>query len=336
MTANVGITLYSLTLDYRAGRYTLEELIRKAGEMELGPPVEIVGFQSIRGFPAVSDEFAARFRRLVDDAGLVPSCLGANVDTARRRDRHMTDDETVDYLSAQIDAAVKLGFPTMRIQFGARPGAMRKIAPLAERAGVKLGMEIHAPHRVDHPTVIALRELYDEIDSPYLGFIPDFGASVSAIPSGAVAQQRSLGAPDEIIDLIVDTWESVHRGDQDAFTARRKLMKDVADAGGSAEVIGFAWRALTLWGNQPPEKWAEIMPRVVHVHAKFFDIDEHGEEPSVPYAELMRVFARSGYRGTMSSEWEGSMWAPDTDGFAIIKAHQEMVRRHFDAGSEMV
>ena len=53
-------------------------------------------------------------------------------------------------------------------------------------------------------------------------------------------------------------------------------------------------------------------------------------------ATLMRVFAAEHYSGTISSEWEGSMWAPDADGFAIIKAHQEMVRRHFDAGSEIV
>lgn len=333
MTATLprlGVTLYSLTLEYRAGKYTFEELIRKAGETGVGPPVEIVGFQSIRGFPAVTDEFAARFRRLVEDAGLEPSCLGANVDSARRRDRLMTDEETVEYLSAQIGAAVKLGFPTMRIQFGARPSALRAIAPVAERAGVRLGMEIHAPHHVDHPTVIALRELYDEIDSPYLGFIPDFGASVRALPAGAVAQQRALGTRDEIIDLIVRTWEGVHSGGRDAFAARRELMAQVEAAGAGPEAVRFAWTSLTLWGGQPPEKWAEIMPRVVHVHGKFFDIDEHGEEPSVDYAALMRVFRDAGYTGTISSEWEGSSWAPEPDGFAMVAAHQALLRGYLD------
>ena len=99
----------------------------------------------------------------------------------------------------------------MRIQFGAAAGGAPRVAPVAERAGVKLGMEIHAPHHVDHPTVVALRELYDEIDSPYLGFIPDFGASARAIPAGAVAQQRELGTPEEIIDLIEQTWDDVEQ-----------------------------------------------------------------------------------------------------------------------------
>lgn len=323
----LGITLYSLSLEYRAGKYTFEELIRKAGELRLGP-VELVGFQSIRGYPRISDAFATRFRRLLDDSGLELSCLGANVDSARRRDRLMTDDETVDYLTAQIDAAVKLGFPAMRIQFGARPEALRLVAPVAERAGVRLGMEIHAPHSVDHPTVVALRELYEEIDSPALGFIPDFGASAKALPAGAVAQQRALGTPDEIVDLIVRTWHEVRGGDIDPFAARRQLLADVEAAGGGPEAIGFAWRALTLWGNQAPEKWAEIMPRVVHVHGKFFDIDENGDEPSIPYDELLRVFSDCGYGGTISSEWEGAAWAAEPDGFAMVTAHQRLLRRH--------
>lgn len=331
MTPRIGITLYSLSLEYRAGKYTFEELVRKAGELDLGPPVELVGFQSIRGFPIVTDDFATRFRRLLDEAGLEPSCLGANVDTARRRDRLMTDDETVEYLAAQIDAAQKLGFPVMRIQFGARPDALRQVAPLAERAKVRLGMEIHAPHHVDHPTVVALRELYDEIDSPYLGFIPDFGASTSAIPAGAVAQQRELGTPEEIIDLIVQTSNRVRRGEADAFVARRQLLQEVDTAGAGPDAFRFAFSALTLWGGQPPDKWTEILPRVVHVHAKFFDIVD-GDEPSVPYVELMRVFRD--YDGTMSSEWEGSGWAKEPDGFAMVAAQQQMMRRHLAAAGE--
>lgn len=328
----LGITLYSLTLEYRAGKYTFEELIRKAGDSRLGPGVEIVGFQSIRGYPAITKEFAARFRGLLDDAGLTPSCLSANVDTARRRDRLMTDEETVEYLEPQIAAAHALGFPVMRIQFGAGAGALRAVAPIAERAGVKLGMEIHAPHSVQHPTVVALRELYDEIDSPFLGFIPDFGASVRAIPAGAIAQQRRLGVQEDILSAILRTWESVRAGESEPFAARRELMSGLEELNAGPQVAEFAWRALTLWGTQEPERWAEIMSRVVHVHGKFFDIDGQGNEPAVDYPTLLRVFRDGGYDGTISSEWEGSAWAEDPDGFAMVAAHQRMVRRYLRLG----
>lgn len=324
----LGVTLYSLTSEYRAGKYNLEEMLALAGGLGVGPGIEIVGFQSIRTFPDVPDQFALRFRRLLDDAGLEPTCLGANVDIGRRRDRHMTDSETVEYLSAQIRAAAKLGFPVMRIQFGARPDALRAVAPVAESAGVRLGMEIHAPHSVDHPTVVALRELYEEIDSAYLGFIPDFGASARAIPVGAIRQQRELGTSDEIIDLITSAWTAAHAGKLDPFVARRDLLEEMRERGAGPEATAFAWRALTLWGGQSPQRWTEIMPRVVHVHGKFFDIDENGDEPSVPYAELMRVFGEAGYDGTISSEWEGSAWAEPPDGFAMVREHQAMMRRY--------
>ena len=37
------------------------------------------------------------------------------------------------------------------------------------------------------------------------------------------------------------------------------------------------------------------MPRIVHVHAKFYDIDEAGNEPAIDYPELVRVFVEGGY-----------------------------------------
>ena len=45
----------------------------------------------------------------------------------------------------------------------------------------------------------------------------------------------------------------------------------------------------------------------------------------------MRVFRDYGYSGTISSEWEGACWAADPDGFAMVKAHQALLRRHLES-----
>ena len=330
-TPQLGITLFSLTAEYKAGKYTFEELLEKTASEGVGPGVEFVGFQSIRTFPYVTDDYAKRLRGLFDDLGLIPTCLDANVDIGRRRDRHMTDEETAEYLRVQMVAAQQLGFPMIRIQFGAKSGAIRLMAPIAEQMNIKLGMEIHAPHTVDHPTVLALRELYEEIDSPYLGFIPDFGSSARAVPAGAVALQRRLGVPEETITKILETRAQVGRGEREAFAARRELMAELEAEGASGDALQLAWRSLTLWGLQPPEKWAEIMPRVLHIHAKFFGIDENGEEPSIDYATIMRVIREANYTGTISSEWEGANWTPEPDGFAMVKAHHAMMNRYLAA-----
>ncbi len=65
------------------------------------------------------------------------------------------------------------------------------------------------------------------------------------------------------------------------------------------------------------------MPYIIHTHGKFFSM-VNGDEPDVRYEEFVRALITGGYRGWMSSEYEG----PDTDSFEIVKAHQAMVKRY--------
>ncbi len=62
-----------------------------------------------------------------------------------------------------------------------------------------------------------------------------------------------------------------------------------------------------------------MMPRVVHIHGKFYGFDANGDELSVDYAALMRVFHEAGYDGFMSSEWEGHAYTDEFSSFAMVK-----------------
>lgn len=322
----LGVTLFSFTRAYRDHRYTFEELIAKAGRLGLGPGLEIVGFQSIRSYPSVSDGLALRFRRLLDQAGLQQSALSGNIDAGRRPDRLMTHDETVEAIEAQIVAAQKLGYPVLKVQFGASPDALEAALPAAEAAGVKLAVEIHAPHHVHHPTIVALRERFEQLSSGSLGFVPDMGASMNAIPRGFIRNWRAQpDAPDELIDLTLAAWQRARDGG-DAFAERRQLLA-AAEEMGAQSSIRFAWSALTLYGTHRPEDWAEIMPFVFHVHGKFYEIDDDGNEPSISYDRVLRVFRDGGYEGFISSEWEGGNFTPDADAFALVQRHQALLRR---------
>ncbi len=114
------------------------------------------------------------------------------------------------------------------------------------------------------------------------------------------------------------------------FEERRKVL-DAAHEMGALSSTRQAWVALTLYGHQRPEDWAEIMHQVVHVHAKFYEIDEDGNEPSIAYDRLVRVFRDGGYTGYLSSEWEGAVFASDVDPFDIVRRQQELMRRHLAA-----
>jgi sugar phosphate isomerase/epimerase len=318
-----GTTLFSLTLEWLSGKYSLEQMIAEVSKCKLGPGLEIVGFQSIRNFPVISDEFALEFRNLLDKYELQPSCLGANADIAIRRDSPLTIDETAEYLEAQIHAAAKLGFPVLRMQMAAKPEVMRKLVRPAEKVKVILGMELHSPYTLDHPDVIRLQQLYDEMDSPNLGYVPDFGSCMQRIPALVLDSYRKDGMPEILIDLIKEIWL------MDAVTPEKfkQLQERAVALGGTPSHIGRLNMVLALFSRQDPKRWTEVMNRIVHIHGKFYSVDADGNEPNINYAALMKVFKDGGYDGFMSSEYEGHAFTDEYDGFEMIEKHQALCRK---------
>jgi hypothetical protein len=322
----LGVTLYSFTRDFHAGRYTFEDLVVKAAELGMGPGLEVIGFQSFRGFPRMTDELETRFLRLVDEHGWELSCLDGNVDVAVRADRLLDEDELVEYLEAQVEAADRLGFPVLRIQNAATPRVVERLLPLAERLDVKLGMEIHAPETVRSPWVLALRELYDRLDSPYLGFIPDFGASTRGISPSVFDTFRAQGVSPELLDEIAARWDELGTREFEAHEEIGNFIALAHSYGAGDHAVNLAVFAVGIHGHQDPRAWAEILPDVVHVHGKFFDIGDDGREPVVPIEELLDVLVEGGYTGYISSEYEGWHWNTGADAFEMVAREQAMCR----------
>jgi sugar phosphate isomerase/epimerase len=322
----LGVTLYSFTPDFHAGRYTFEELMVRAAQLGLGPGLEVIGFQSFRGFPRIPPEVEKRFLELVAEHGWELSCLDGNVDVAVRADRLLDEDETVEYLRAQLATAGRLGFPVLRIQNMATPRVVERLLPDAERLGVKLGMEIHAPETVRSPWVLALRELYARVDSPYLGFIPDFGASTRGISPSVFEVFRAKGVSEELLDEIAARWDELGTRE---FEAHEEIGNFIALAhryGAGDHAVNLAVFAVGIHGHQDPQDWKEILPNVVHVHGKFFDIRD-GVEPVVPIEDLLDVLDEGGYTGYVSSEYEGWHWDTESDAFQMVADMQALCRR---------
>jgi len=318
----LGTTLYSLTTEFHGRQYSFEQLIRNVAAQNLGPGLEVVGFQSIKGFPEITDAFADNFAALIDETGLELSCLGINADVLNDRSREMTQDESVAYHERQMRAAARLGFPLVRYQYAAGTEVVRRLVPLAEKLNLKLGLEIHAPQHVDHPEIVAYRELYEEVGSPMLGFIPDFGSSAHAVPPSFIDYNRELGAPEWLIEMALEWWP---RTDGDGME-RLMAFYDAALAKGADErYVVELYPMFGLFGHQPPEAWADIMPQVIHIHGKFFDFDETGNELSVDFARTLKVFVEGGYNGFMSSEYEGHHWT-DSDAFERLRLHHKLCR----------
>jgi hypothetical protein len=326
----LGSTLFSFTNAFLRLDYSFEQLVAKVAELNLGPGLEVIGFQSIKGFPTVTDDFAGRFRDLIARHQLVPSCLAINADIALRRGTLMSTEESVAYHEPQLRAAAKLGFPLVRYQFTASPEVIRQLVPLAEQLGVKMGLEIHAPHGPDSPEVVAYREMYARVNSPLLGFIPDFGSSAKTIPPAYVDILRAQGISDEMLSAALDIWRT-----KDSANAKRERFTDLVAGRLDPQKLGAVSVMFNMLSPRPPAAWRDLMPQVIHIHGKFYGFDAAGSESCIPYEDLLPVFVEGGFDGYMSSEWEGHMYSSE-DGFSMVSKHHALCNRilaKLDAGA---
>jgi sugar phosphate isomerase/epimerase len=321
----LGLSLYSLTSEWAAGRYDLAGLLEAVDRAGIGPGIEIVASQTIRTYPDVTDEFVRAWRDAFDRHGFAPSSFGANLDMGRRRDRDMTPDEEYEFTAAQFRSARALGFPLVRIQ-SAKPALIRRLLPLAEELDLVLGWEIHAPKGPNTSDVLEVRELYEEIGSPRLGFVADLSSTMHSMSPTLLRTLSRMGLGEDDLARLQEIWaKNTGINERHGEFVEYLESRGIAPAG-----LGpFARLAFNMHGHVDPKEWADIMPQIVHVHAKFYDIDDDGNEPAIDYPAIVRQLVAGGYSGFMSSEWEGHAFADldEADPIDLIAKQHELIRR---------
>jgi sugar phosphate isomerase/epimerase len=326
---SLGLTLYSASAEFRAGWYDFDGLLNRVAELGIGPGIEIVASQVLPTYPNVTDDFVRSWHAAFDKHGFTASSFGANLDMGRRRDRDMTPDEEYEFTETLFHGAKKLGFPLVRIQ-SAKPELLRRLLPLAENLELKLAYEIHAPLGPNSPEIMKVRDVYAELDSPLLGFVADFSSTMHSMSPTLLRAVRRAGLDDEAIEKLQAIWatDAPMRARQEEFIGYlRGRDFDPARLG------SFAHLAFNMHGHVSPKDWADIMPQIMHVHAKFYDIDEQGNEPAIDYPELVRIFVDGGYRGYWSSEWEGHAFAElgEVDPLLLVRKQHDLIRKSMRA-----
>lgn len=72
------------------------------------------------------------------------------------------------------------------------------------------------------------------------------------------------------------------------------------------------------------------MPRIHHIHGKFYDMTEDLVEPSIPYDTIVGVLKQGGYTGHICSEYEDNRWIEDAhpvDSVEQVRRQQAMLTR---------
>lgn len=319
----VGATAYSFNEDFFTYRYSFENCLELIGSLGPEQGVEIVAPQMMRGYPNVSEESQQTFLRARDRYGLVPTCFGGYSDAGIITGRDLNTEEQTDYLKVQMKTAKRLGFPVIRV--GLCEAIFTNLVPYAEKLGIKMGIEIHAPKTVE--THGELIERVKQVDSPSLGFVPDWGSMCNSVASVYVERHIARGVPREIADRIVQLWEQ--RVEPSVVEA------EVAEMGGDELAQTMVQEAFVYFGHGDPAALNEIMPYIVHTHGKFFRVDDNGHAEGVRATEIIATLRGGGYSGWISAEYEGHRWVDTTKTKAIdqLKAMQALIRRELDATS---
>jgi len=321
----LGITLYSLTSEFAAGLYTPETLIKAVHDEGLGTGVEFNIAQMLRTYPDVDDEFVTLWRDSMDKYGLEPSAVGTNLDMGRRKDRDMTPDEEHDFLARQLKTAHTLGFKKVVIRSAGKE-LLRSLLPLAEKYDQKLGYEIHAPSGPNNPAVVQIRELYDELGSDRLGFTADFSSTMHSLSPTLLRTLGQMGMDEKHFPVMDEIWHEP----TPMYVRNQKFEDYLSGEGVDFLRFGpFTRLAFNMHGLVPPEEWLDIMPQIFHVHAKFYDINEAGDEPAMDIPRIVRQFVKGGYKGYLSSEWEGHAFSDlgESDPIDLVKKQHALMRR---------
>jgi sugar phosphate isomerase/epimerase len=315
-----GVSLYSYQEEYFLRKMSLEDCIAAAAAAG-ATGIEIVGEQSVPGFPALPDAFVRQWFGWMDRYGMTPVCHDLFLDTKQFKGRLLSEGEQLASMVRDIQFAHRLGCKIARVIVSVPPDLMRRAAPFAEKYDVKLGIEVHSPWHINNAWMTKHLEVMEQTGSPYLGFIPDMGMFTKRLPRVMVERMIRNGADEKIAEFVCAQYE--------AGVMQEYIIAEVRQM--SQRPIDHALAEQTrhnVYSN--PRSLLPFMDRIFHIHAKFYEMLDDGTEYSIPYAEVIAVLKEGGFSGYLSSEYEGNRHIQDimeVDSVEQVRRQQAMFER---------
>jgi sugar phosphate isomerase/epimerase len=290
-----GVSLYSYGGDFLV-TMTLEDCLADVADMG-ATGVEILADTHIPGYPTPTTAWVDEWQRLLDGHGLTPTCYSSWLDTRLNKRRALMLDEATAILLRDLELAHRLGFTIVRPKLGVVSldlipdpiwrETVESVLPKAEEYGIRIAPEIHAPTPLRSKIVDDYLDLARETE--HFGLLIDTGIFQNAERDHAHSDSVFIfGNPDPEL----------------AARVAREMSKPM---------------------DEDPRDLVELMPYVFHVHAKFWGMTDELTDPHVPYDAVVAALVEGGYRGSLSSEYEGPRdlyRASD-----MVRRQQAMLRR---------
>lgn len=318
------VTMFSFTSSLVRGERTPVQLIEDVVDAGLATTIEVDAPQHFATYPDFDAEEVEALRSVVARRGIRLSMMGVYNDAGSRRESAFTLEESVRYISRQLEVASELGFIGARIMFGLDPALLEKLAPEAERHGVPLWQEVQGGARPDGAEFERQREAIQRIGSDKLGFVFDLSACMAALPVTYLEALRREGVPNDVVQYLDDEWP----------TGETTRVRSGLDARlESLDLPPSAMLRLSMpfgrFGNSSVADWRDALGEFDAVHLKYWDVEDDDRRVSQPLADFRREFGAIGYTGVLTSEWGGHEWLDD-DGFGMTRRHRALFDRAVD------
>jgi hypothetical protein len=334
VTAARGVTLYSFQQAYYLREMSLEDCIAAcAGMGAYG--IETLAEQMMPGFPDLPESFYEQWQGWMERYGTRPTAHDMFLDIRRWKDRSLTPEEMVASVRRDIDHAARLGCEVIRVIVITPPEVIEDCIPYAAERRVKLALEIHAPRHFDDEWIQRHYATYRKYGPEWVGFTLDMGIFVERFPRVIAERLVRDGASEQMVRFVVESYDAA-AGGSGAPPDLHWLRAEVEGRGGNAQDLRAAdFAARMLWSD--PARLRDFMPYIHHVHAKFYEMTDECVEYSIPYDRVVPILLEGGFRGYLSSEYEGQRHIQDA--FEVneveqVRRQQRLFRRLLGEATE--
>lgn len=294
----------------------------------VAPVIELEPGQLWRSFPAPADDEVDALARDLEAAGGSVSIVGASLDDWADASHRRSEAERLAFLLPQLHAAHRVGAAGVRLPIGqAGEPLLRRLVPTLHDLDLVLYEEIQGQQVPGTPATDAAIDAIARIDDRRVRVLADLSMLMPALPPTYLAELESGGVPADLLAPLRSEWRDPATGEA--------VVRLLRSGGVPAAVHTLFMNLIVRFGRSDATDLRGILPLVGAVHLKFWDLDDADGRVLRPLREAGAELARSGFAGTLCSEWGGHDWLDD-DPADMTRAHLALARSALAQGAASV
>lgn len=342
-----GVSLYSYQQAQFFKQMSWKDQIVEVHDNLKTDGIEIIDEAVIRDYPFPSEEFIYDWNNFMARYDMKAVTMDIYLDVHQFRDHIMTHREAAERLKNDIKLAAKLGFANVRPLCLVPIDVIEMALETAEKYNVRIGKEIHAPLPIKPGTRVQptkgmaaaldfkmadqIIELADRTGSKHVGLVPDFGIFQHSPSKVAIDYAKRHAKMPESIDFILENSKDYELDDMYTVLDERYPNHGLD--------LGTVERMSLHRSSADPEDIIDIIPYIVSIHGKFYDMTEIPGKPgcyedkAIDYETPMKYLRENGFDGYIDSEFEGQRDQQDmgeehlVDEVEQVRRHHEMLKR---------